>query len=145
MSEKRLTVPGHLDSLKDIAAYVMKAAAEAGLDKKVAYRLRLAVDEIATNIITHGYDEAGLAGEIVMHSGIDDETLTIHLEDTGIVYEPQLDETPDDVNLPLEERKIGGLGVYLAARNVDQLFYERFGKRNRHSFVVRRSSVESGE
>lgn len=145
MSEKRLTVPGHLDSLKDIAAYVMKVTVEAGLEKKVAYRLRLAIDEIATNIITHGYDEAGLTGEIVVRSGIDDESLTIHLEDTGVAYEPQLDETPDDVNLPLEERKIGGLGVYLAARNVDQLLYERIEKRNRHTFIVRRSSVESGE
>ncbi|HXV96967.1 MAG TPA: ATP-binding protein, partial [Anaerolineae bacterium] len=59
-----LTVPGTLDSLSVIGKYVLTAAATAGLDKKVSYRLRLAVDEIATNIITHGYDEANLEGVI---------------------------------------------------------------------------------
>ena len=108
MSEKSLTVPGTLDSLKAIAAHVMKAAAEAGLDKKVAYRLRLAVDEIATNIVTHGYDEAELEGEIVVKSNIEEKALTICLEDTGVAYDPQLNQTPDGLDLPLEERQIGG-------------------------------------
>ena len=54
-----LTVSGTLDSLKTIAAYVLSAAENAGLEKKPAYKLRLAVDEIATNIIVHGYEEAG--------------------------------------------------------------------------------------
>jgi anti-sigma regulatory factor (Ser/Thr protein kinase) len=145
MSEKSLTVPGTLDSLKAIAAYVMKAAAEAGLDKKVTYRLRLAVDEIATNIITHGYDEAGLEGEIVVQTDLDDETLTIYLDDTGAAYNPQLNEAPDDLNLPLEERQIGGLGLYLTTRNVDKFFYKRIGNQNRHTFVVNRPSAQAGE
>jgi serine/threonine-protein kinase RsbW len=145
MSEKRLTVPGHLDSLNDIAAYVMKVAAEAGLDKKTTYRLRLAVDEIATNIITHGYDEAGLKGEIVVQTNMDDKTLTIYLEDTGAAYNPQLNETPDNLDLPLEERQIGGLGLYLTARNVDKFFYKRIGNQNRHTFVINRPSAQEGE
>jgi serine/threonine-protein kinase RsbW len=145
MSEKRLTVPGHLDSLNDIAVYIMKTATEAGLDKKAAYRLRLAVDEIATNIITHGYDEAGLEGEIVVRSSIDDETLTIYLEDTGAAYNPQLNEAPHDLNLPLEERQIGGLGLYLTTRNVDKFVYKRIGNQNRHTFVVNRPSAQAGE
>jgi len=46
-----LTVPAHLDSLKPIAEYVMKVAKMAGLDKKSMYKLRLAVDELATNML----------------------------------------------------------------------------------------------
>jgi serine/threonine-protein kinase RsbW len=116
-----LIVPGVLDSLSDIAAYVMSAAATAGLDKKIAYRLRLAIDEIATNIITHGYEENGLSGNIEVQAKINGSSLTIELVDTGPVYNPQLDQTPDSLDLSLEERPIGGLGVYLAARNVDKL------------------------
>jgi serine/threonine-protein kinase RsbW len=133
-----LIVPGVLDSLSDIAAYVMSAAATAGLDKKIAYRLRLAIDEIATNIITHGYEENGLSGNIEVQAKINGSSLTIELVDTGPVYNPQLDQTPDSLDLSLEERPIGGLGVYLAARNVDKFTYERIGEQNRHTFVVKR-------
>ena len=135
-----LTVPGVLDSLSDIAEYVMSAAAIASLDKKIAYRLRLAIDEIATNIITHAYEENGLTGNIEVFAKIDETGLTIELVDTGPAYDPQLDQTPASIDLPLEERPIGGLGVYLAARNVDKFTYERIGKQNRHTFVVKRST-----
>jgi anti-sigma regulatory factor (Ser/Thr protein kinase) len=57
---KPMTVPATLDSLGAIAEYVLAAAASAGLDKRASYNLRLAVDEIVTNIIVHGYADADL-------------------------------------------------------------------------------------
>ncbi len=137
--EQSLTIPGNLDSLDEVAGYVMKAATEAGLERKVIYRLRLAVDEIATNIVMHGYEEAGLSGDIQIHSRIDADTLTIYLEDSGAAYDPHLDTIPEDIDKPIEERRIGGLGVYLAVQNVDKFLYERVGERNRHTFVVNRT------
>jgi serine/threonine-protein kinase RsbW len=59
---ERLQVPGTVDSLAAISTYVVGAAAAAGLDKQAAYGLRLAVDEIATNAIVHGYQKAGQSG-----------------------------------------------------------------------------------
>ena len=61
---KPLRLPATLDSLEQLGEYVIAATAEAELDAKAAYGLRLAVDEIATNIITHGYEEAGKTGEV---------------------------------------------------------------------------------
>jgi anti-sigma regulatory factor (Ser/Thr protein kinase) len=138
---KPLTVPGTLDALGTIRKYVKAAAAAAGLDKKASYRLRLAVDEIATNIITHGYAEAGLEGVVNLRAKIDEETLTISVEDTGVAFDPLRHETPDDLNLPLEQREIGGLGVYLAIQNVDEFLYEYVEGRNRNVFVVNRPAV----
>lgn len=63
-----LIVSGTLDSLGAIAQYVMAAAAAAGLDKKTSYNLRLAVDEIATNIVTHGYEEAAREGVLALRT-----------------------------------------------------------------------------
>ena len=57
-----ITVPGTIESLDAIAKYIISVAAAAGLDKKASYKLRLAIDEIATNIIIHGYHEAGKEG-----------------------------------------------------------------------------------
>ena len=85
---KSLTVPGTLDSLEAIADYVMDNAVEAGLNKKASYKLRLAVDEIVTNIILYGYEEANLEGVFNLHATIDNQTLTILVEDTGKSFDP---------------------------------------------------------
>lgn len=135
-----LTVPGTLDSLKPIADFVLAAAAAVDLDKKAAYKLRLAIDEIATNIILHGYEEAGLEGEVQLSAVIDDQKLEISLEDQAIPYDPLQTEAVEEEELqrPLAERRMGGLGVYLAIQGVDQFRYERVGDRNRNIFVMNR-------
>jgi anti-sigma regulatory factor (Ser/Thr protein kinase) len=136
---KSSTVPATLDSLEAVAEFVMTAAAAAGLDKRVSYRLRLAVDEIATNIIVHGYVEAGLQGALELCADIDDRTLTLSIEDTGVAFDPRQAAVPE-TDLPLEQRPIGGLGVYLAMRSVDEFLYERVGDRNRTIFKLHLSS-----
>jgi anti-sigma regulatory factor (Ser/Thr protein kinase) len=133
-----ITVSGTLDSLGTIAQYVTSAAATAGLDKKTTYRLRLAVDEIATNIIVHGYEEAGMEGEVNLSALLDEQHLTIYLEDTGDRYDPTQRGIPEGLDKPLEDRQIGGLGVYLTIQGVDQFLYQRVGDRNRNIFVVNR-------
>lgn len=138
-----LTVPGNLDSLDAIAEYVMAAATAAGLDKKASYKLRLAVDEIATNIIVYGYEEGKREGRVDLRAEIDEQTLTISIEDTGAAFDP-LEKFPleaEKLDLPLEKRSIGGLGLYLAIDGVDKFFYERVGERNRNILVINRTEV----
>lgn len=138
---EQLTVPDSLDSLKAIANYIMAVAGAAGLDKKASYKLRLAVDEIATNIIVYGYQEAGRAGVLHLQAEFTEQTLTICMEDTGTPYDSTQTDIPVDLDKPLEHRQIGGLGVYLAIRGVDKYIYERVGNRNRNIFIVNRSQV----
>jgi len=135
---ENLTVSGTLDSLGEIAKYVMQAAQIAGLDKKKTYKLRLAVDEVATNIIIHGYEEAGLKGELDLSADISQSDLTISIEDTGAQYDPYAVNAieKEDLTKPLEERTMGGLGVYLAIQGVDKYLYERVENRNRNIFIV---------
>ncbi|MBE9044553.1 ATP-binding protein [Pleurocapsales cyanobacterium LEGE 10410] len=133
---KPLIVAGELESLTEIAQFVIKATQKASLDKKAAYLLRLAVDEIATNIITHGYKQAGLAGKIYCQAKINENALIIILEDTGVIYNPLQQEKPNSLHKPLEQRVVGGLGVYLAIQSVDKFRYERLGERNRNIFIV---------
>lgn len=131
-----LVVAGALDSLSVIRDYVRGAASEAGLDKPATYRLILAVDEIASNVVTHGYEEAGRSGDIRMWSEIDGQSLKVHLEDTGAAYEFSDFTHPTDLDRPLAERAEGGLGVYLAVKGVDGFAYETEQGRNRHTFVM---------
>jgi serine/threonine-protein kinase RsbW len=136
-----LTVPGTLDSLVVIRQYVKVAAAQAGLDRKRAYHLQLAVDEIATNIVNHGYREAKRAGDVVVGATIDANALTIVLEDTGVRFDPRHAARPDQIDLPLAERPIGGLGIFLAMESVDRFDYEFANGHNRNIFQVNRAAA----
>jgi len=135
-----LTVPGTLDSLRPVADFVVAAAQQVELDKKAAYRLRLAVDEIATNIIVHGYEEANHEGDVNLLLDIDDKSLTLTLEDTGVAYDPNQHLIPeaDALKLPLEQRPTGGLGIYLALQGVDKFIYERAANKNRNTVIMNR-------
>ena len=136
-----LTVPGTIDSLGAIAEYVKQVATIAELNRKATYKLRLAVDEIATNIITHGYAEAGLTGEIYLSADLDNSSLTLAIEDTGIIYNPQKKAIlqQEYFNQTLETREIGGLGVHLVLESVDEFRYEQTGDRNRNIFIMHRN------
>lgn len=137
-----LRVASSLEALSPIGAFVMKAAEQAGIDKRAAYRLRLAVDEIATNIVVHGRPgERGAADDIVVEAEADEASLTITLEDSGPAFNPLEHQEPQNLTSPIDERPIGGLGVFLAIRGVDQFRYERVGERNRNIFVVRRQAA----
>ncbi len=138
-----LSVPGNLDSLGAIADFVKTAAAAAGLDKKATYKLRLAVDEVATNIIVHGYEESGLEGHLQILAELDDKTLTIVVEDIGAAYDPLQHMLPEDEHLkqPLEQRQMGGLGIYLVLQGVDKFIYERQRDRNLNTFVMNRPTT----
>ncbi len=130
-----MVVPGTLDALSAIRGYIKEAGEKAGLDRKSIYRLSLAVDEIATNIVIHGYEETGLSGDIRISSSLQPESLLILLEDNGIEYFPY-ENRPDSIDKPIEERPIGGLGIFLAGEGVDEFRYRREGNRNLHSFRV---------
>jgi serine/threonine-protein kinase RsbW len=138
-----LILPGQLESLGAIGRYVAAAATAAGLDRPASYKLRLAVDEIATNVVVHGYQEAGISGEVAVSATIDERTLLIAVEDTARPFDPTTMLLPDEEELdrPLEQRPIGGLGVMLAREGVDDLRYERVEGRNRTMIIVNRPSM----
>lgn len=143
MTTRTLVLPGTLAALDPLAGFVQAVAAEAGCTGPAAGRLHLAVDEVATNAITHAYAERGLTGEIRLTAEIDAEQLRIHVEDTGPPFDPTQRDAPSDLHRPLEERSPGGLGIYLARRSVDAFLYERRGDRNRVTLILNRQPPEA--
>lgn len=120
---KTYTFPANLDSLEQIAICVMDAAIETYLSQQAIYKLRLAVDEIATNIIEHGYQAEATEGTITIEIDSDDTALTITLIDHASPFDPYSLPQPASLDLPLEEREAGGLGVWLAINAVDEFHY----------------------
>lgn len=141
-----LKIPGRHESLAVISAFIWAVAEDAGLDRRRAYRLRLAVDEIASNIIDHGYgDETIDTDPIYLWAEISETEVSITIEDNAPPFDPTQQPEPDDLNLPPEEREPGGYGVYLMMRVVDEVRYEYVNGHNVNRLSVRRVPVHDHE
>jgi anti-sigma regulatory factor (Ser/Thr protein kinase) len=128
-----------LDSLTPIREFLINIGESVGLDKKKSYKLCLAVDEIATNIINYGYTKAGIEnGEIEIITFTDKKRLNVILEDKAIPFNPLIFMTPsqEDLSVPLEERPIGGLGIMLARDSVDEFNYNYTDGKNRNILCI---------
>lgn len=132
MQEK--VFPGTLDSLALVRTYVSESARAAGLDSGRIYNLCLAVDEIATNIVLHGYEEVGLKGDIAVEASLARGQLTIRLLDHGRTYDPDRVREPN-LQDPLKQQS-GGWGLFLSKNAVDQFEYTSSDSGNEHRFVV---------
>ncbi len=129
-----------MDSLHAVGEFVTAAAVQAGLDEHAAYGLRLAVDEIATNAIVHGYGKAGQTGDLALTAYLADDRVRVVLEDSSPPYDPRQTPPPDVLDRAPEERPTGGFGVYLALQGVDAFRYEYVNGMNRHIFMMNRTS-----
>ncbi len=137
-----ITVSGKFDkmgeSLKALRDYAVLAAERAGLPKNRVEALKMAVDEYATNIITYGYHDAGLVGDIYADAVLSEDYLVFSMIDTAAPYDPTIRPNPTNLEDPLEERGIGGYGIMLVRESVDEWRYEWQGNQNCNHFVLKR-------
>ena len=98
--------------------------------------LNLSLDELITNIVSYGYrdsDEHEIRVTMTEQSG----SLVVVLEDDGMAFDPFTDAPEPDLEAGVEERPIGGLGVYLVKTLMDEVAYERLDGRNRITLIQR--------
>ncbi|MBI5962391.1 MAG: ATP-binding protein [Chloroflexi bacterium] len=118
----KITFPARFEYLDEIRDLVAQIAREGGFTEKEVYSLQLAADEAASNIIEHAYE--GIAdASIDITCDMQDDTLVITMRDTGKSFEPSKVKQPN-LNAGLSERQIGGLGVYLMRKLMDEVSYE---------------------
>jgi len=100
----------------------------AGLAPDVAFRLMLALDEAVSNVIRHGFGD-DQAHRIGVHVEIDSGTVTSTVIDDGRPFDPR-DAPPPDLDVSLDARRVGGLGMHLVRSSMDTIDYRRDGERN---------------
>jgi anti-sigma regulatory factor (Ser/Thr protein kinase) len=109
------------------------------LEKSRIYKLCLAVDEIATNIINYGYTQSKISnGKIDLAVYSENDQLNVILEDSAVPFNPLQHIIPaeEDLTKPFDERPIGGLGIMLARENVDEFKYNYQNGKNRNIFCL---------
>ena len=116
------TFRSDLGNLEKICDFVTIYAKKAGLDERQVYAVQLAVDEAATNIIEHGYRCTG-QGDVQITCKPEVDGLRVILHDHAPPFDP--DEIPEPItDVPLEELKPRGLGIFLMRKMMDEVTYE---------------------
>jgi anti-sigma regulatory factor (Ser/Thr protein kinase) len=118
----KITFDADFENLDEIREFVGEAASLVGFSDKEIYSIQLAADEASSNIIEHAY--AGMkGGKIEIDCIILDEGLKIVMRDQGRSFDPSSVPEPN-VKADLSERRIGGLGMYLMRKLMDEVSYE---------------------
>jgi serine/threonine-protein kinase RsbW len=139
-----LRLPATLDALAPIRDFVADVAASAGLEKHAVYKLMTGVDEIVTNIVLYGYQGSGQEGDVQVNADITDNDLIVELVDTSPAFNPLDKPAPNNLDAPLDERAIGGLGIYMAVNSADEYEYEYTNGANINRFIVHRQTETDG-
>jgi anti-sigma regulatory factor (Ser/Thr protein kinase) len=130
-----LSITANVHYLVVIRAFVEAAARVVGANAGLVDHTVQAVDESASNIILHGYRSG--PGLIEVEVKLVGDDLTVVVSDMAPVFDPTSLREPD-VTLPLDERPIGGLGVFLARKLVDEIHHrERPGGGNELTLIKR--------
>ncbi|MFA6812252.1 MAG: ATP-binding protein [Bacteroidaceae bacterium] len=95
---------------------------------ELAYALRLVTEEIVVNINNYAYTDKE-KGYLIVSIEKKEDNLIMEFRDGGVPFDPLVKEDPD-ITLPLEERKIGGLGIFLTKKLMDSLSYNRVSGEN---------------
>src|SRR5436190_18125447 len=109
----------YLDEIREFVGDIARAG---GFDAKDVYNIQLAADEAASNIIEHAYEGVN-NGLLELSCGVKGNTITIILMDHGEPFDPSIVPLPD-LKADLSERKIGGLGIFLMRKLMDEVRYE---------------------
>ena len=115
-----LFIAAQLENLAEIRRFMREEAEALGAGEEAICDLELAVDEASCNIVCHGY--AQRQGLIQVSVERDGDRLIVRLRDEAPLFDPTRHPLPD-VTLPLEQRPLGGLGIFLIRRSVDELTY----------------------
>jgi len=127
--------------LNDFRDFLEKAILSLGGSDDDAGDLVLAVNEAVTNSLLHGY--GGQPGPIGLCVEADDGELRVILYDVAAPFDPT-QVPPPDINLPLEDRPLGGLGIHMMRQLTDALTYRRSTEGNELTFVKRAALVQPG-
>jgi len=123
--------------VSDVVAELTRSLAEqGGLTPSQAYGLRLALDEITTNIAQHGY--AGNGGIVDLLAGVEPGEVWVRVEDDAPPFDPRDHDPAPRLAAHPHLRPEGGYGLFLALNKLDDFAYDHAGGRNRNTLIMHR-------
>ena len=132
-----------MDSWDALNGFIEQEALAHLPDSKQVYKLRLACEEILSNIVRETSDEQSLGQQasLWLTSSLQQRPgctrFCLQIEDDGPAFDPQLQQERDiDTSAQIENRPIGGLGLFLVQQSVDEALYQFSGGRNQYRLFM---------
>ena len=122
-----LKLPADINKLDQVLAFIEEHLEEHEASMKAITQISIAVEEIYVNIAHYAYGES--EGDATIQLSFEDRVISITFIDTGMPYDPLAKPDPD-ITLSVEERQIGGLGIYMVKQSMDEVIYNRDGDKN---------------
>ncbi len=119
--KKEITVEAKTENLQKVLEFVDSGLEEAGCGMKTQIQVDLSLEEMYVNVAHYAYAPGSGTATVRFESG--EGKIKITLIDSGMPYDP-LKHIDPDISLPAEDREIGGLGIFLVKKNMDNLSYE---------------------
>lgn len=125
---ERITLQNDVRQVPRLNAFVEQVTLHLQLDTKPAQEIKLAVEEAVVNVMEYAYP-AGQTGDILVEAMANEQWLKVVITDQGLPFDPT-ESAKADTTLSVEERPIGGLGIFLVRQMMDSINYERIDGKN---------------
>lgn len=120
--------PAKLENLESMLGFIRSGAEERGFSSKKMNQVQVASEEALVNVIRYAYPDKDGSVEIT-YNAKEGKGLVIQIIDWGVPFDP-LSLPEPDIDAPIEDREVGGLGIYMMRNIMDEVSYEREGDRN---------------
>ena len=116
---RSLTLPNDIETIPTLSQFIDECAETVGL----TMALNLAIEEAVVNVMLYAYPE-GTVGDVTIRFSATGDELEIVITDSGTPFDPTQCQDAD-ITLSVEERPIGGLGIFLERQLMDAISYRR--------------------
>jgi anti-sigma regulatory factor (Ser/Thr protein kinase) len=142
-SHLSLEYPAELPALESLNDSIDSFAESQGWPAEFLFKVKLVLEEVVINVVSYG-SEGGHVPTVQVKLSQDDGQLVIRIDDDGIAFDP-LQKAPPDLDASLDDRPIGGLGVYLVRQLMDSVSYQRDGDWNRLTVSTSLPKTHTGD
>ena len=131
--ETNLVITNKVEELSRLAEQVDVLAENWGLPMPLCMNINLVLEEAVSNVIFYAFEDEE-KHDIEIFIALQDDQLKIEIVDDGIPFDPSKSEQAD-ISLPIEERPVGGLGILLISKIMDEVLYIREDNKNKLSLM----------
>lgn len=127
--QEEIRITNNIDEIGKLTEFVEELGAELSLPMETTMHINLALEEAVSNIIMYAYPQRE-THEIMLKTTVTKNQIIFLLTDNGLSFDPT--DAPDvNLDVPVEERKIGGLGIFLIRSIMNEISYQRLDGENR--------------
>lgn len=126
--QRTIELNNDIAEIPQLSAFIDSFAEEAGLDFSLTMSLNLAMEEAVVNVMEYAYPE-GTVGKVNISASAEGDDVEFVISDSGTAFDPTAKDEVD-IDLGVEDRQIGGLGIHLVRNIMDDIKYERKDGKN---------------